>query len=252
MSYLAALLPLSAALAVFGGSGQDAPAVNDWDYAEDVGQNLAIASVEYAGGVSLIVQCLDGDFKVGIGGLPVSASSPVRLERRRADGRVEDTYWRPAGGTLITSDSWRYGRWFRAGGPLSLTGDPEGAPPVRLELTLPSRSDNVDRVLTACGGPLESPFDEALDVGGLLTEGPRIEMPSSALQRHDLISVYVDCYIANGRLASCRSDRQRPVDARAGAAVAREANGTRIGLSDVAAAEGRTVEVVITGTRIRR
>ena len=250
MSYLAA--SLIAALATGGEFSREPQAVNDWDYAEDAGQKLAVASVTYSGGVSLIVQCLDGELKVGIDGLPTSASSTVRLERHRADGRIEDTYWRPAGATLITSDSWRYGRWFRAGGPLSLTGDPEGAPPVRLEVTLPSRSDNVDRVLTACGGPLESPFDEALDVGGLLTEGPRIEMPPSALRRHDLITVYVDCYIANGRLASCRSDRQRPVDARAGAAVAREANGTRIGLSDVAAAEGRAVEVVITGNRIRR
>ena len=252
MSYLTAWLHLFATLAAGGGAlAQDAPAVNDWDYAEDAGQKLAVASVEYAGGVSLIVQCLDGEFTVGIGGLSGFASSPVRLERRRADGRVEDTYWRPAGDSLITSNSWRYGRWFRGGGRFILTGDPEGAPPVRLELTLPSQANNLDRVLTSCGSPLESPFDDALDVGRLMTEGPRIEMPPSAMRRHDLISVWVDCLVANGRLAACRSDRQRPIDPRAGAAVAREANGKRVGLSDVGAAEDRTVEIVITGNRVR-
>jgi len=251
MSYLAAWY-LSAALAAGGVLAQDAAAVNDWDYAEDAGQKLAVASVAYSGGVSLIVQCLDGEFTVGISGLPTFTTSIVRLERRRGDGRVEDTYWRPSGEALITSPSWRYGRSLRAGGELDLKGDPEGAPPVRLALRLPSQSNNLDRVLTACGSPLTSPFDDALEVGDLMTEGPRIEMPPSALRRHNLISVYIDCLIADGRLTACRSERQRPVDARAGAAVAREADGTRVGLSDVEAANGRTVEVVITGNRIRR
>ena len=251
MSRLATVIHLSATLAAGGALAQDVPTGSDWDYAEDAARNLAVASVDYSGGVSLIVQCLDSDFTVAIGGMPRFASSIVRLERQRGDGRVEDTYWRPSGQSL-TSDSWRYARSLRAGGELVLTGDPEGGPPLQINLPLPSRSNNLDRVLTSCGSPLESTFDGALDVGRLMTEGPSIEMPPAAMRRHDLISVYVECLIAAGRLSSCRSDRQSPVDPAAGAAVAREANGTRVGLSDVAAADGRVVEIVITGSRIRR
>lgn len=252
MSRLIISLCLSATLVAGSAVAQDGAGGSDWDYAEDAGRNLSVASVEYSNGASLIVQCLGGDVTVGIGGLPGFTSSPVRLERRRSDGRVEDTYWRTSGDSLITSDSGRYARSFRAGGRLILKGDPEGGPPVQLSLSLPQQSNNLDRVLTSCGSPLESPFDNALDVGRLMAVAPRIEMPPSALRRHDLISVYVECLIADGRLTSCRSDRQRPVDPQGGAAVAREANGTRVGLSDVAAAEGRVVEIVVTGNRVRR
>ena len=252
MSYVTAGLALLVALAPGEGPAQDVQPLNDWDYAEDSGRSLAIASVQYSNDVSLTVQCLAGELALGIGGLPGAASFPRRLERQRADGRVEDTYWRVSGGTLTTTDSARYARSFRAGGELVLNADPEAGPPVRIRLDLPSQSDNLDRVLTACGTPLESPFDAALDVGELMTRGPSIEMPPSAMDRHNLIRVQVECLISGGRLTSCRSERQTPADPRAGAATARGANGERVGLRDVEAAEGRRVEIIVTGNRIRR
>jgi hypothetical protein len=82
MSRLIISLCLSATLVGGSAVAQDGAGGSDWDYAEDAGRNLSVASVEYSNGASLIVQCLGGDVTVGIGGLPEFTSSPVRLERQ--------------------------------------------------------------------------------------------------------------------------------------------------------------------------
>lgn len=235
-----------------GGFGQPSQSSDDWDLAADPARNLTIASVDYASGVSLSVQCFDGGLSVGLVGLPAFAATVRQLERRFDDGRHETWYFEPATGNGLVAHNIRYARAFRAEGGLVLTAAPDGAPPVQIRLDLPAQSTHLDQVLSACGKALTSRFDTALDVGTLLLAAPGIEVPPSALDRHDLIQIVLDCLIVDSRLASCESESQTPQDTAAGDATARATNGKRVRVSDPAAAEGRWVQIVVTGNRIRR
>lgn len=225
---------------------------DDWDYETAPGR--AMASTAYAEGVMLFVACSNGAFIVGVRGLPASAQQAGTFIRTRADGRTESSYWdtSKAGGVLVSSNPGRIARSFRSGGRLILNSAPEdeGAP-VHIALDLPSQSANLDRVMTECGRALESPLDDALVLtGDNLQAIPWIMPPPEGGRARYRIEL--ECLVTNQRLASCRIENQAPANVALGAAYLRQANGRRIRVRDAAAAEGRSLHMLIEGGSGRR
>lgn len=249
---LVATIQIGLMLLASGGLGPPFQSSDDWDLAADPARSLTIASVEYASGVALSVQCLAGDLSVGLVGLPASAATLRKFERRFDDGSPETWYFDAATENGLIARSARYARSFRGGGTLVLTAAPDGASPVQMRLDLPAQSTILDQVITACGRALTTRYDSALDVGPLLLETPGVEVPPAAFRRQNLIRIVLDCLIVDSRLTSCESESQTPQDMAAGEATARGANGRRVHVSDPAAAEGRWLQIVVTGSRIRR
>ncbi|HUH23528.1 MAG TPA: hypothetical protein VLZ51_05655 [Brevundimonas sp.] len=236
------------ALLLVSGQAVDQP-TDDWDFAVDPARQLTVASVAYAEGSTLFAACLNDTLTVGVRGLPTPSVATRWFERHFDDGRMESSYWEASGtGTGLISDApARVARSLRSGGQLVLISAPDGEVPIHLALDLPTQSANLDRVLTACGRPLESPHDRAPPLGKLLEQTPAISPPPSA--RYSSFQVEIDCIVADGRLSACLSEHQRPADKGLGAAVAREANGVRVKVSDPIAAEGGWVQILVTGER---
>lgn len=252
MSSLSASLLSALVIAASGTPAAPGQATDDWGFLADPARNVAVAFVDYSSGVSLTVDCMNGVLITGIRGLSAVAPSSLLFDRQRNNGQVEVSLWRatPAGDGLINTSA-RDARSFREGGSLALAANPQTDPPTRIQLDLPSESANLDRVLTACGLALVNPIDDAPSVGDLLARIPLIEVPEAVTRRHDQIQIDIDCLIADTRLTACQSERQVPADPAAGAITARAANGTRVRVTDAAAAEGRRVTVVVTGARRR-
>ena len=120
-----------------------------------------------------------------------------------------------------------------------------------MQLDLPPQSANLDRVLTDCAYPLVDPRDELADASDLIIAQPMIEMPTFS-RRYTVVRVEVSCVVSNGRLTACQSDHETPPAPEVGRATARRANGTRVSLREPVAAEGRLLDIVVTGDRIYR
>tara|TARA_R110000787_G_scaffold69653_1_gene154940 strand:- start:15 stop:776 length:762 start_codon:yes stop_codon:yes gene_type:complete len=253
MSFLSTSLLSALVVAAFGNPTAPAQTTGDWDFFADPARNLTVASVDYSSGVSLTVHCLSGALTAGIRGLSDVAPSSLLFDRQRNSGSVEVSLWRPtpAGDGLINTSA-RDARSFRQGGTLALAANPQSDSPLRIQLDLPSQSANLDRVLGACGLALVNPIDDAPDASDVVVQVPRLEIPDPVARRYDGIQVELDCLIANARLTACQSERQLPADPAAGALTARAANGTRVRVTDAAAAEGRRLTVVVTGARNSR
>lgn len=249
---LVATFQIALLLITGSGLGQPTQSSDDWDFATDPVRGLTIASVEYASGVSLSVQCMNGELTVGLVGLPASASAIRQFERQFDDGRIETWHFDGGSENSLVADSPRYARSLRAGGNLVLSAKPDGSPPVQVRLDLPNQSSNLDLVLLACGRALTTPLDSAPDLGSVLLVQAAVEIPPAAFRGHNRIQIVLDCLIIRSRLQSCQSESQTPSDQAAGDATARSANGTRVRVSDPTAAEGRWLQIVVTGQRFRR
>lgn len=239
------------ALLLVSGQSVDQP-TDDWDFAADPARKLTVATVAYAEGPTLFAACRNDTLTVGLKGLPTPSVATRWFERRFDDGRTESAFWEASdtGTDLISGASARVARSFRNGGRLVLNSAPDGEVPIHIAFDLPPQSANLDRVLAACGRPRESPLDRAPPLGKLLEQTPAI--PPTASARYSSYQVELDCIVADGRLSACRSEHQRPDDRALGVAVARDANGVRVKVSDPIAAEGGWVQIVVTsGPRTR-
>ncbi|MFC5371702.1 hypothetical protein ACFPIF_04015 [Brevundimonas faecalis] len=233
-------------------SGQSADqTIDDWDLAVDSARQLTVATVAYAEGSTLFAACLNDTLTVGLKGLPTSSVASRRFERRFDDGHTESTFWEASdkGTGLISATPARVARSFRNGSRLVLSSAPDGEVPIHLAFDVPTQSANLDRVLAACGRPLENPLDSAPPLDMLLQQTPAI--PPAASARYSSYQVELDCIVADGRLSACLSEHQRPADPALGVAVAREANGVRVKVSDPTAAEGRWVQILVSGSQNR-
>ncbi|MNK86413.1 hypothetical protein D3C87_1063240 [compost metagenome] len=236
------------ALLLVSGQAVDQP-TDDWDFAVDPTRKLTVASVAYAEGSTLFAACLNDSLTVGVRGLPTPSVSTRWFERRFDDDRTEASFWEASdtGNALVSGASARVARSLRNGGKLVLNSAPDGEVPIHLAFDLPTQSANLDRVLAACGRPLESPLDIAPPLGNLLQQTPAIRPLTSV--RYSSYQVELDCIVADGRLSACRSEHQRPADSALGIAIARDANGVSVKVSDPIAAEGRWVQILVTGSR---
>lgn len=229
-------------------------AVDGWDIFVDAANDTVSASVDYASGATIVVQCQAGVLITGIAGTPLSNAASRRALLTRGDAFSPHTEWdlSAESGAAVSQDP-RIARFLRLGGPVtleSMEGDPS---PFRTAFALPASGAAVDQVLNACDAPLTRDRDRLLDAAGLVLAPPEVEMPEAAMREDGgAQTVYVSCLIRNSRLTGCLSERQQPLNRRAGTATARSADGTRIQVSDPAAAEGRRFEFALTGARMGR
>lgn len=237
-----------------GAAGQD---TDDWDVVVDSDQNLIVAGVQYAGGVSINVQCHSDRLNLIITGVPTSSEPFRAFSLTREDGLSRKAYLVPApDGVHWTSEDARAVRFLKSSGKVTITSAAGETHPVRVEVDLPTQSTNLDRVLTSCGYPLTDTRDQLSAVTEFLLAPPRFDMPESAMDRFPrhatAVRVEISCLISQSRLSACQSDHETPRAPEVGVATARRANGTRVSLSDAAAAEGMLLDVVLTGSRVYR
>jgi len=238
------------AAAAFGWAA--AQADDGWDVVADPARDRVAAGVQFGGGVSFAVQCQAGQLTVALGGMPTTDASIRHFDATRGGGASRLTWWNThPGSPVLTSTDVRAVRFLRAGGNVTFASAAGEARPSRMQIELPTNPAGLDQVLTACGSPLVDPRDALTDVGDLLLEGPRVEIFGD-LSRYPAIRVEISCVVRGGKMADCQSDHETPSAPQVGRETARHANGYPLKLSDPAAAEGRIVEVVVTGSRIRR
>lgn len=245
LSFAATILLMAAA-----GDPTSAQTGDDWSITDDPAQQAVGAATTYSNGVTLNAQCVAGTLVVGLSGLPSGREGARKLNWDRADGRLRQTHWQAAaGGSLMISPrDARLVRALKQERMLSLRSPSDEEQPFRLDLELPSQSTGIDRVLTACGWPLTDARDELDAVDDLLTKGPRVELASPD-STASVMQVYLSCIISQSRLTQCQSDWSSSSSPRMGEATARRANGVPVVVTDQEAAEGRLIDVVITGER---
>ncbi|MDQ8029777.1 MAG: hypothetical protein REJ23_13715 [Brevundimonas sp.] len=245
---------LLVAAAILAGPSNAQETEDGWDLAADPATNSISASISYASGASIIVQCRAGTLLAGISGTPLSRGPSRRALFTRGDVFSTASQWEAsADGRLALNNAPITARFLRLGGPVTLQSVEGDSAPFSVAFDLPASGAAVDRVLTACDQPVTRDHDRATDVSALLEEGFAVEMPTAALPRTGGVqTVALSCIIADGRLSECVSERQQPPNPQGGELTARRANGVRVRLSNAAAAEGGRVEIVVTGARIRR
>lgn len=218
---------------------------DDWEFAEDASRSLTIAVARYAAGQSIIAQCTDGELKIAVVGLPARTETSHRMDATRSDGATDTQTWQVGERqTLISSVPARDARFLRVGGELRLRSSDGQPSPISASFDLPTEHVNLDRVLTACGYPLEDDrdaiprADPALRLARAPREGEAGGRPGSSME--------ISCIVQGGAYRECRADHalkgQRPVSVRR---YANALNGLRVHPDDVAANEGRVVYVYI-------
>lgn len=224
----------------------------DWDLSTAPAQELTLASLEFEGGALAAVQCQAGELNLILGGVPSSGAKTRSVLVTRADGQSRRMDLHAIEGSdLLRSSSARDVRFVGVGGDTTVASTEDEPRAFRMALDLPRHSANVNNVLTACGRALEDDRDALPDAEDLLTRLPSLEI-ASLPRFHPRIQLEISCIVSQGALTACRSDHESPSEPDVGARTARTANGVRLSLSDPAAAEGRVLDVVLTGTQIRR
>lgn len=245
-------LAVALSLGPFPAFAQDA---DDWEFAEDTGRKLTVAAARYEGGQAVLVQCRDGELNAMIVGLPATDYRLRRVAAERADGRRDQQSWFPEAAApgspavFRTLTPGRDARFFKGGGLMTLRstdGDPAS---MEATFDLPAQSANLDRVLTACGRPLEDERDR------LARTPVTIEWePVASGRRRDsgrgrtTGAADISCVVRNQRYTDCRVEYARP--ARDGARLAREMEGDRLRTPDPAAEGTVTYVGVVTSEEI--
>ncbi len=245
---LAAALCLSPVPAL----AQDA---DDWEFAEDAGRKLSAAMARYEGGQAVVAQCRDGELSAMIVGLPTTPYRLRRVEAERADGRRDQQSWFPevaaAGSPAVfrSLTPGRDARFFRGGGILTLRSTDGDPATMAATFDLPAQSANLDRVLTACGRPLEDERDRLARTPVNIEWEPVASEPRRGRGRERTIGAAdISCIVRNQRYTDCRVEYARP--ARDGARLAREMEGDRLRTPDPAAEGTVTYVGVVTSEEL--
>lgn len=241
-----------ALLAVLGlaGAGQDTT-VDDWTFVERPGQGQ-VAMTEFAGGQAIIAQCLNGELKVLVAGMPATTQLARQVEATRADGRRTYQSWLPSTspGVFTAGSPGRDARFLRGGGRYEISSADGETPAVRASFELPAQSANLDRVISACNWPLEDERDRfevpAPGAYEFASTGRSRRGPPPGTQGRVSSVTQVSCIIHNLRLQDCRVDHQLPAQGSFGERAARQSNGERLTAADPAAVEGRIVYMTTT------
>lgn len=233
-------LLLSLALAALGSSAiaQDA---DDWDVQIDPAAKSTIAFVTLTSGLSIAVRCKDGSLDAVMAGLPEAPRGRTIRTLRIGFGDDEptDSRWNVTTDRHVAVADYpsSFARSLREGGDLKVTipgGAGEGRD-LRHELKIPPSSAAIERVLTACGKPLEDPRDALLPEIGEngLPEGltwarpPRPRFPSRS--RYVAGYAVITCVAGpDGRLSQCQTEAQHPVDSDFAEAALRSTDDARL------------------------
>ena len=218
---------------------------DDWEFAQDASKRLTVAEVRYTSGHSIIAQCAGEELKIGMTGLPATTRPSRLLGATRSDGATDTQSWLVGeDGTLISALPARDARFLRAGGKIQFRSPSGQAAPIDASFDLPTQHANLDRVLTACGYPIQDDRDAipraASDLRLLKAsqEGDVGGRPGRSLE--------LSCIIQRGAYDQCRADHRpegfSPRDARRN--VDRQ-NGSRLHPTDAAANEGKVAYIFV-------
>lgn len=216
---------------------------DDWDFAENAQHQVSLASVEFGGGVALLVRCEKEDFTVLVAGLPAHPDNALKVEARRADGRASTytLFALPDRAERRIGSAERMARMLRGGGGLTLTTTEGAAQPMRLALDLPTQTGNLDRVIQACGRSFAGAYDDRprIDEALLLQRPQPRSWPSATeTERDGELTCVAD---AEAVLRSCVVEFASP--RRWGDQVAQAFEGVKLDVADPAAVAGRAYDV---------
>lgn len=201
---------------------------DDWEFQEDTARGIAVAAVRYDAGSAIIVQCREGALTAVMAGLPASAVG-LNLQATRPDGRSDLQTWSPAGaaGAYRSTVPARDVRFMRGGGAFTVQTAEGETPTFRTVFDLPTQSDNLDRVLMACGWALTDDRDQLVRAGSEVTfqdpDGPspreprrgrgarpgRPEAPPPSATAAPVLppaESQISCILRDLRLTDCRKD----------------------------------------------
>lgn len=216
---------------------------DDWDFAENAQHQVSLASVEFGGGVALLVRCEKADFTVLVAGLPAHPDTALKVEARRADGRTSTytLFAMPQRAERRIGSAERMARMLRGGGGLTLATAEGAAQPMRLTLDLPTQTGNLDRVIQACGRSFEGAHDNRprIDDALLLQRPQPAAWPSaSETERDGELTCVAD---AEAVLRACTLEFANP--RRWGERVAEAFEGVKLEVADPATVAGRAYDV---------
>ena len=254
---------VAALCAIFcaGPSAAFAQDEDDWEFQEDTARRIAVAAVRYDAGSAIIVQCREGALKAVMAGLPASADG-LDLQATRPDGRTDLQTWSPAGaaGAYRSTVPARDIRFVRGGGAFTVQTAEGATPTFRTVFDLPTRSANLDRVLTACGWALTDDRDQLARAGDEVRIGntdapPRREPPRGRRARAGRPDApppppgvpvlppaarQISCVVRDLKLTGCRYDHPATAAEAGGAArLLRRLEGSQMEAPEGAVTEGR-------------
>lgn len=242
-----AILALTAAPA----AAQEAD--DDWDVVVDPGQSQVTAVLAYEGGQGVVAVCRGGQLEAAVTGLPPAPEGVMRRLRVRVGGGAEEdlTWFNTTGGLNAFSPTPAgFIRSLRRGGVISVRAWDAGGAPHRLNMQLPGGHAGIDRVLAACGAPLEDARDDiplyAPDVGpdaSMFIVEPDYATAADAAPSHaGQVAASVSCIVMEGgALGDCRVEASAG-SARLGPAMIEALGPARVVLpDDPAEAIGRRV-----------
>lgn len=222
MRYTAAIL-LGLMLTGAASSGQ-AQTDDGWDFA--VNGDVTVASAEYASGQTLAARCKDKVLSFILIGLPIETGATRLLDIDVGEGFHRQTWLNVPDQPMASAvRAGMVARSLRHGGEFQLKTYPSVDHPEikRYALPLPSDSANLDRVLAACGTPLEDVRDERREIEPPLAAPPntlpdlwaslgRPDFPSAAQRAgQENGSTIISCLVGErGSLSECRAEMETP------------------------------------------
>jgi hypothetical protein len=234
---------VAAAVGLFALAGAaQSQETDDWEYGEDAGRKMTAAVTRYDSGHAFVVQCVDQALTVLITGIPGPDEGLVWLDVVRADGRRDRLPWnRAAGGSLRAEAGGRTARLMRGGCVIQVRGG-EAATPVRAAFELPSESQNLEKVLTACGAEAPGNRDDLAVFEGEVGAVDWSRATANALPQGAEGAVWArgSCLIGPAlTLTQCRVDDVSPNGGRLADGLIREMEGATVTPADGEVAVGK-------------
>ena len=134
----------------------------DWDLTTNADQQLSLATLDFGDNV-LALRCRAGELDLLLTGVPVATGETRQVQVSAGIIVDEMQQWTARTGqpVLGADEPARLARQLRGGAELDVRLEPEDAAdrPRRYRLPVPRSDTAVNRVLTACGLPLDEPRD---------------------------------------------------------------------------------------------
>lgn len=134
----------------------------DWDLTVNAERQATVATLDFGDNI-LGLRCQAGKLDLLLTGVPVStgATRAATVSAGAISGEMQSWTALPGQPVVGAVEPARLARQLRGGGTLDVRLAPEDAAdrPRRYQLTVPVSTASIDRVLTACGAPLEEPRD---------------------------------------------------------------------------------------------
>lgn len=244
---------LATAAAALPAVAQDG-AGDDWDLHQDPARGLTLATLEFEGAPTLAVRCLNGDLAVIVAQLPAPLPGGNAMDVT-VSARSAGLSWRPVGDAHTAQHAAPdiAARDMRRGGAVTIRAPGDDGRLRRYELSVPTESANVARVLETCGRAISDPRDDLprLDPRAVTWTGRgEAVFPQSAADKGIRAGeVILSCRVNGmGGLDDCRVESETPPDAGFADAASGIWSTGRLALPDGSSPDG---SLIILKTRFR-